>query len=156
MPALDLASAHRGHLLRSELWQDDVVEHRLVVAHALRALLGAGILLEVVRREVPHRGCLALGSTLCDGVLPPRRVREHASRMSLRLVEGQQRSVLPNRHALGLASVAASVLDDVTADACRLDPEAEAGEGAVPHHELLWTGLHALHNHLGELLAGHD
>ena len=82
-------------------------------------------------------------------------VGEEASGLPFRLVEGQQRSVLPDRHALRLASVAGSILDDVTADACRLDPEAEAGEGAAPHYEFLWTGLHALHNNLGELLAGH-
>src|SRR5215207_5648598 len=117
--------------------EDDVVEHRSVVAHALWPLLGAGILLEVVRREVPHGRRLPLGPTLGDGVLPAGSVAEEASGLPFRLVEGQQRSVLPDRHALRLASVAGSVLDDVTADACRLDPEAEAGEGAVPHHELL-------------------
>ena len=79
MQALDLASAHRGHLLRSKLWQDDVVEHRPVVPHALRPLLGAGILLEVVRREVSHGRRLPLGPTLGDGVLPAGSVGEEAS-----------------------------------------------------------------------------
>src|SRR4051794_41551304 len=106
MQALDLASAHRGHLLRSELWQDDVVEHRAVVPQALRPLLGSGMLLEIVRREVAHGRRLPLGPTLGDGVLPAGSVGEEASVLPFRLVEGEQRSVLTDRHALLLAGVA--------------------------------------------------
>jgi len=88
---------------------------------------------------------LALGPTLGDGVLPSGSVDENASGLLLRLIKRQQLSVLTYGQSLGLTPIASAVLDDVAPNTSGLDPDAEAGEGGVPHYELRRARLHSLH-----------
>ena len=82
-------------------------------------------------------------------VLPAGSVGQKASGLPLRLIKRQQLSVLTYGQSLGLTPIASAILDDVAPHTSGLDPDAEAGEGGVPHYELRRARLYSLHTDLG-------
>ena len=73
----------------------------------------------------------------------------------LRLIEGQQRTVLPDGQAPRRARVPVTILDDVAADSTGLHPNPKAREAIVPHYYVLIGGLDPLDNGLAQLFGDH-
>jgi hypothetical protein len=73
----------------------------------------------------------------------------------LRLIEGQQRTVLPDGQAPRHARVPVAILDDVAADPTGLHPDPKAGEAVIPHNHVLIGGLDPLDNRLAQLFGDH-
>jgi hypothetical protein len=90
-----------------------------------------------------------------DRILAAHGIREHRACLLLRLIEGQQRTVLPDGQAPRRARVPVAILDDVAAHPTGLHPDPKAGEGVIPHNHVLIGGLDPLDNRLAQLFGDH-
>src|SRR6202030_4677347 len=102
-------------------------EHSAIVADALGALLRNGMSLQVINREIRNGG--GPPSCLADfnRILAAHGIREHRACLFLRLIQGQQRTVLPDGQAPRRTRVPVAILDDVAADPTGLLPNPKAG-----------------------------
>jgi hypothetical protein len=131
------------------------VEQRAIIANALGTLFRNRVPLQIIGRKVRNREGPSRRPSDFDRIIAAHCICKHRACLLLRLIEGQQRTVLLDGQAPRRARVPVAILDDVAANPTGFHPDPKAGEGVLLHDHVLIGGLDPLDNRLAQLFGDH-